>query len=114
MANAAKGDPAKALTDFRAAAQLIPASDQWNGQALARVAELEKQIAVTGDKAAEQGGQPGNAGDIVTLPGFVIPSYSRGPVATGAPAGAPPIPRPRPVPGTERDSIYPTISPLPR
>jgi signal peptidase I len=43
---AAKGDLAKALTDFRAAAQLIPASNTWShNQALARAADLEKQLA---------------------------------------------------------------------
>jgi hypothetical protein len=36
---------AKALTDFRTAARLIPASDQWHGQALARIDEQENYSA---------------------------------------------------------------------
>jgi tetratricopeptide (TPR) repeat protein len=45
VARAATGDPAGALTDFRAAGQLIPSNDRWHDQALARVADLEKQLA---------------------------------------------------------------------
>jgi tetratricopeptide (TPR) repeat protein len=44
-AYAAKGDPTKAVTDFRAAARLIPASNQGHDQALARLADLERQLA---------------------------------------------------------------------
>lgn len=57
VANAAKGDPARALTDFRAAARLIPASDKEHGQALVRIADLEKQLAA----AAPSAGSPAPA-----------------------------------------------------
>jgi tetratricopeptide (TPR) repeat protein len=42
----AKGDPANAVTDFRAASQLIPPSDHWRDQALAHLADLDKQTLV--------------------------------------------------------------------
>jgi Flp pilus assembly protein TadD len=45
QAFSAKGDATKALADFRVAAQRIPAGDDQRGQAEARVAELEKQLA---------------------------------------------------------------------
>src|SRR6516225_6729847 len=39
VVSAAKGDPVRALIDFRAAVPLIPASDKRHDQALARVAD---------------------------------------------------------------------------
>jgi hypothetical protein len=51
IAYAAKHELTKAVSDFRAAARLIPASDQWHHQALARVAELEKQLATSAPAA---------------------------------------------------------------
>jgi tetratricopeptide (TPR) repeat protein len=39
-----KGDAANALDDFRAAARLIPEGDQFHGEALARIAEIDRQI----------------------------------------------------------------------
>ena len=50
--NAAKGDPAKALSDFREAARLIPASDPHHDAALARIADLEKQLGTAAPAAA--------------------------------------------------------------
>jgi tetratricopeptide (TPR) repeat protein len=44
LAYAMKGDPTDAANDFRAAAQLTPASDKWHSEALARIADLEKQL----------------------------------------------------------------------
>jgi tetratricopeptide (TPR) repeat protein len=41
---AAKGDPAKALSDFRTAARLLDSDQQWRDKALAKVAEIEKQL----------------------------------------------------------------------
>jgi tetratricopeptide (TPR) repeat protein len=45
-AYAAKGVPEKALADFHVAAQQLPTGDERRGKAQARVADLEKQLAV--------------------------------------------------------------------
>jgi tetratricopeptide (TPR) repeat protein len=42
---AAKGEPDKAVADYRRAASLVAENDEEHGQLLARIAELEKQIA---------------------------------------------------------------------
>jgi tetratricopeptide (TPR) repeat protein len=52
IAYGAKGDPVKALADFRAAVRLGPASADWHEDALARIADLEKQIAAPAAVAA--------------------------------------------------------------
>jgi tetratricopeptide (TPR) repeat protein len=44
-AHRAKGDAAKALADFRVAARLLPADGEVRGQLLARIAEIETQVA---------------------------------------------------------------------
>jgi tetratricopeptide (TPR) repeat protein len=48
---AAKDDPAKAITDFRNAARLIPEGGQFRAEALQKAAELEKKIAETAPPA---------------------------------------------------------------
>jgi len=67
LAFAAKGNAAKALADFRVAAQQIPADDDRRGKAEARVAELEKQLA-----PAAPATSPGPA--VVVATGPALPS----------------------------------------
>jgi tetratricopeptide (TPR) repeat protein len=50
-AYAAKGEPAQALVDFRVAAPLLPTSDERHGQALARIGDLERQLASAAPRA---------------------------------------------------------------
>ena len=85
IAHALHGDHVNALIDYRLAAKLIPASDQWHGEALKRIANSDDPLDQVFD-ALFVGSQPPAAGPVAE-PG-AVPATPISPAAVASKAQA--------------------------